>query len=61
MLVTKIRISPQRREKLTINCELYKIKDLKPILDVQTRWNSTYDIINRALLLKEVNLFILFL
>ena len=56
MLISKIRHSPQRQEKLSSKCEYHGINDLKPILDVPTRWNSTFDMINRALLLKEVNL-----
>jgi len=45
---------------LSSNCDFHGINDLKPILDVPTRWNSTYDMVNRALQLKEVNLFIYF-
>ncbi|RIA81693.1 hypothetical protein C1645_836590 [Glomus cerebriforme] len=34
-----------------------EINNLKPILDVSTRWNSTYDIIEIALILKETLIF----
>jgi hypothetical protein len=36
-LVIKIRSSPQRRENLSNACQAYKIADLKPILDVETK------------------------
>lgn len=47
-LVRKIRKSPQKRQKLMKLCNLYKIKYLTPILDVATRWNSTFLMIERA-------------
>ena len=59
-LIVKIRCSPQRREKFARRCDLYSnnnedIKSLNLILDVRTRWNSTYLMLERALKLKEVN------
>jgi len=59
-LITKIRVSSQHRDKLSSNCKTYNISDLKPILDVPTRWNSTYDIIERSLFLKEVFFILLY-
>jgi hypothetical protein len=55
-LVIKIRSSPQRRENLSNACQAYKIADLKPILDIETRWNSTYEMVLRAIILKNVSL-----
>ena len=59
-LIVKIRCLPQRREKFARRCDLYSnnnedIKSLNLILDVRTRWNSTYLMLERALKLKEVN------
>lgn len=42
-LIKSIRASRNRREKLKLT------STLKPILDVVTRWNSTFDICERAL------------
>lgn len=47
-LVRKIRKSVQMRQKLNKLCKIYSVKYLVPILDVKTRWNSTYDMILRA-------------
>lgn len=58
-LIVKIRSSPQKREKFSWHCCLYKHDEnsLNLILDVRTRWNSTYLMLNRALKLKEVSKF----
>ncbi|CAG8766898.1 7840_t:CDS:2, partial [Rhizophagus irregularis] len=53
ILVTKIRASPQRRERFSMQCTVLKIKDLELIPDIRTRWNSTYMIMNRALYLPD--------
>jgi len=56
-LVVKIRSSPQRREKFSQQIELYPgLKSLNLILDVKTRWNSTYFMLQRALKLREVSI-----
>jgi hypothetical protein len=49
-----IRASPQRREKLARQCTFFGQKNLELIADVKTRWNSTNDMIERALTLREV-------
>ena len=54
----KIRSSSQRREKLSNACKTIQINDLKPIVDVPTRWNSTYEMIKRATDLKLVSFFL---
>ena len=58
-LIVKIRSSPQKREKFSRHCGLYdeNKKSLNLILDVRTRWNSTYLMLNRALKLREVGKF----
>lgn len=40
--------SPQRRDELGKQCIACDTPSKKPILDVRTRWNSTYAMINRA-------------
>ncbi|CAB5351658.1 unnamed protein product [Rhizophagus irregularis] len=53
-LIVKIRASPQRRDRFSRQCDLYPtVKDLNLILDVKTRWNSTYLMIERALQLQK--------
>ncbi|CAG8510227.1 846_t:CDS:2, partial [Dentiscutata erythropus] len=52
-LITKFRSSPQQRKKFSEIANLNNI-NLLLILDVPTRWNSTYMMIQRALSLKVV-------
>lgn len=40
------------RQKLRKLCQFYKVRPLIPIIDVATRWNSTYAMIQRADFLK---------
>lgn len=47
-LVRKIRKSVLMRQKLNKLCTVFSVKYLVPILNVITRWNSTYDMILRA-------------
>lgn len=47
-LVRKIRKSVLMRQKLNKLCTVYSLQYLVPILDVITRWNSTYEMILRA-------------
>ena len=47
-LIPKIRASPQRIEELANQCELSGVPKLEALLDVRTRWNSTYKMLQRA-------------
>lgn len=51
-LVLKIRKSPQKRLKLRKLCKLHGMRYLTPKIDVKTRWNSTYEMLERAEKLK---------
>lgn len=51
-LVKKIRKSPLMRQKLSKHCEFYGMEYRVPIIDVATRWNSTYGMLKRAETLK---------
>ena len=42
-----IKNSTQLCDSLRAFCDLKKIKYLKPILDVETRWNSTFYMLKR--------------
>jgi hypothetical protein len=53
VLVAKTRSSPQRREKFAHACALSKVDAKKLILDVKTRWSSTFFMIERALELRK--------
>ena len=55
-LIVKIRSSPQRRERFSQQIEVYGLKSLNLILDVKTRWNSTYFMLQRTLKLQEVSI-----
>ncbi|CAB4488760.1 unnamed protein product [Rhizophagus irregularis] len=59
-LIVKICASSLRREKLSNACKNNDINNLKPILDIPTRWNSTFDMIKKALQLKVVLEYIVF-
>jgi hypothetical protein len=53
-LCRKIRKSPKMRRLLQKICQEQNCKYLVPIIDVKTRWNSTYDMLVRALDMKEL-------
>jgi len=57
-LIVKIRASPQRKERFDRQSNLYSGNSLNLILDVKTRWNSTYLMLERALKLQEVSNFV---
>ncbi len=46
-LMVKIKNSTQICDELRLLCNVKKIKYLKPLLDVKTRWNSTYYMLKR--------------
>ncbi|CAB5383608.1 unnamed protein product [Rhizophagus irregularis] len=52
-LIKKIKASPQQIDKFKAQCKVANVLNLNVILDVRTRWNSTYDILVRARKLKE--------
>jgi hypothetical protein len=52
-LVVKVRGSPQRRERFAHQCKGAGIHPKELLVDVRTRWNSTHDMIERALELRE--------
>jgi hypothetical protein len=54
-IIIKCHSSPQRRQKFKEISNLNGIENLSLILDVSTRWNSTYEMIKRALDLKVVS------
>ena len=54
-LIVKIRSSPQRRTRFSRQCEIHHNEPLNLILDVKTRWNSTYLMLERAKKLRNVS------
>jgi hypothetical protein len=55
----KVRASPQQRDLFAAQCVAADIKPLNLILDVKTRWNSTFDMLKRAVELRKVILIFL--
>ena len=52
-LCRKIRLAPKLRRLLEKVCTEKEVKYLVPIIDVVTRWNSTYDMLVRAVEIKD--------
>ena len=53
--VIKLKNSPLLLDKLSEICTFKKVKFLKPILDVDTRWNSTFLMICRQISMQSVS------
>jgi hypothetical protein len=53
-LIKSIRGSRPLRKKFKMICEMNNMEVLKPILDVTTRWNSSCEMIERALKVQNV-------
>ena len=54
----KIRSSTQWHEKFSCQCEVAGLSDKELVLDVKTRWNSTFFMIERSCELREVSLIV---
>ena len=52
-IILSIRRSSSLTQKLQLSCDVCSVKNLKLVLDVETRWNSTFEMIKRALELKN--------
>ena len=53
--VVKLKNSSLLLNKLLEICTIRKVKFLKPILDIDTRWNSTYLMIARQTLMQNIS------
>ena len=49
ILARKIRLSPKLQCLLEKICKEKDVKYVVPIIDVHTRWNSTYDMLVRSI------------
>lgn len=60
MIITKIRSSLHRQDEFKKNCKIFGLNSKELILDVKTRWNSTYSMIERAVEFQDVSLLFIF-
>jgi hypothetical protein len=51
--ISRISDSPKLLEKLRECCSRANIQSLEPVLDVDTRWNSTWEMVDCAIRLRE--------
>ena len=52
--IVKVRVSQLLRVAWKRHCEYEDVKHLNLILDVRTRWDSTYDMIDQAMEMRRV-------
>jgi hypothetical protein len=52
-VIKKLRSSVKERESFLFHCQATKAPQLIPILDVRTRWNSTYEMLYRIVVLRK--------
>ena len=57
-LIVTVWSSPQWRDKFAAQCGAFNLTKKELILDVNTRWNSTYAIIECALELAAVSILV---
>jgi hypothetical protein len=53
--VVKVRASPQKKLDFHDRCVEIGLQPLNLILDVKTRWNSTFEMLTRAVQLRTVS------
>jgi Protein of unknown function (DUF 659) len=59
-LLKKVKYSSQKQDMLMKLCNLSDISKAKPLLDISTRWSSTYAMINQAIDIRNVCFFFFF-
>ena len=59
VICKKVRYSEQLKNKLKLFCEAAGIKFINLILDVRTRWDSSYDMIDTAFRMKKALIMLL--
>jgi len=59
-LLKKVKYSSQKQDMLMKLCNLSDISKAKPLLDISTRWSSTYAMINQAIDIRNVRFFFFF-
>ena len=57
-LLKKVKYSPQKLDMLMKLCSSSDISQVKPLLDISTRWSSIYAMINQAIDIRKVSFFL---